>query len=299
MIELKKNILNLLTHNKLDYNNIIKMCYTHIPNKDRTDINFIIPVRNRVEFGKIMYNSFLRAKENSDLKVSYTIVEVSHVDEHKDYCVKNNINYIWYKTDVQEPFNKCLGLNLGALLSNKSNSFLFHDIDCLIQSDFFNKLNENIINKKAKAIQCFQGRRVLYLNQELTNQAIGSNLDIDTLSLGNPGVSLPEHIGAPGGSIYADKDIFFNVGGYDPEFFHGYAPEDIFFWNKVNLIDTMYTSDDPEIDIFHMNHSPTVGTNPHIQQMLSIDNAFNQLSVDDKLDLINIKSNFIKEFYYE
>ena len=39
MIELKKNILNLLTHNKLDYNNIIKMCYTHIPNKDRTDIS--------------------------------------------------------------------------------------------------------------------------------------------------------------------------------------------------------------------------------------------------------------------
>jgi len=299
VIELKKNILNLITHNKLDYNHIIKTCYTHIPNKDRTDINFIVPVRNRVEFGEVMYNSFLKAKENSKLKLSYTIVEVSPVDEHKDYCIKNNINYIWYKTDRQEPFNKCLGLNLGALLSNKTNAFLFHDIDCLIQSDFFNKLNQNIINKKVKAMQCFQGRRVLYLNQELTNQVIDSNLDIDTLSLDNSGVSLPEHIGAPGGSIYVNKGIFFNVGGYDPEFFYGYAPEDIFFWNKINLIDTMYTSDDPEIDIFHMNHSPTIGTNPHIQQMLSIHNTFNQLSVDDRLDLINIKSNLIKEFYYE
>lgn len=283
----------------IDYNNVINECETYIVNEEETDINFIVPVRNRREFSKPLYDSFLKAKDKTNLKVSFTIVELSNISEHKEYCLNNNINYIYYKTKDGEPFNKCLGLNLGALLSNKTKAFLFHDIDCLIQSSFFNNLNENIIKKNAKAIQCFHSRRVLYLNQELTNQAINGTLDIDSLNLDTDGITLPQYLGAPGGSIYIEKSLFFKIGGYDPEFFYGYAPEDIFFWQKVELFDVMHVSNDPKIDIFHMHHAPTSQTNPDLHSMIMFHNQFNQLTKNDKLQLIELKHNPIKEFFNE
>jgi len=285
-----------LLKNRIDYDNVKDMCEIHISNHDVVDISFIIPVKNRIEFGPTIYKSFIAAKENTDLKISYTMVEISHKSDHKEFCIENGINYIWYKTGEKEIFNKCLGMNMGAFFSNKSKAFLFHDIDCLIQSDFFVKLEENINKKNAKAIQCFHGRRVLYLNQTLTDQAITDKLDIDSLKLGVDGVTTPRNIGAPGGSIYVNKDTFFKVGGFDPEFFAGNAPEDAFFWYKVDLVSKMHVSDDPEIDIFHMNHPKTAGTNPHLQQMLEIYNSFKELSNDDKNEIIDVKSKFISEY---
>lgn len=283
----------------IDYKKVINECKIFIPNEEKTDINFIVPVRGRKEFSKPLYNSFLNAKNKTKLKISFTIIELSPVNEHEEFCLNNNINYIYYKTKDGEPFNKCLGLNLGAILSNKTKAFLFHDIDCLIQSDFFNNLNENIIKKNAKAIQCFHSRRVLYLNQHLTNQAVNGNLEVDSLNLNTEGVTLPQNLGAPGGSIYIEKNLFLKIGGYDPEFFYGYAPEDIFFWNKVELVDIMHTSNDPEIEIFHMYHTPTFNTNPNLNSMLKFHTRFNQLPEKDKFKLIELKHNPIKEFFNE
>ena len=71
------------------------------------------------------------------------------------YCrIENNINYIWANYKGSDRFNKCLAYNMGAFFSNKSKYCLFHDIDCLIQSDFFIKLEENIKNQNCQAIQC-------------------------------------------------------------------------------------------------------------------------------------------------
>jgi predicted glycosyltransferase involved in capsule biosynthesis len=294
-----KEYFEKLIINKIDYDDIKLKCEVNTPNLEPVDISFIITVKNRVEFGPAMYKSFLKAKNNTNLNISYTIVELSPNSEHKEFCLKNKINYIWYKTDTNEMFNKCLGLNIGAIFFNKAKAFIFHDIDCLIQSDFFTKLKTNIDDKNALAIQCFHGRRVLYLNQYLTNLAINNTLNIDTLKLGLDGISLPNLIGAPGGSIYVDKEIFFKVGGYDPELFAGNAPEDIFFWVKVELFTKMYLSDNPEIDIFHMNHTPTAGTNPYIHAMLKTHNMFKTLSNEDKLDVVKFKAKTIEGYYYE
>tara|TARA_R110002096_G_C14584144_1_gene721513 strand:+ start:776 stop:1699 length:924 start_codon:yes stop_codon:yes gene_type:complete len=281
----------------LDYDEIISECEVYLSNTGKTDINFIITVKNRLDFAKPMYDSFLAAKNSSDLNISYTVVELSDYGEHKSYCINNGINYIWYKYTKSLEFNKCLGLNLGAILSNKSDSFLFHDIDCVIKSDFFNKLKENIEQKKSKAIQCFHGGRVLYLNDDLTNQVINEKTKVDSLSLDVNGVSEPVCFGATGGSIYVEKDLFFEIGGYDPELFYGYAPEDTFFWSKIDLIETMHISDNPKIDIFHMNHKSMSLTNPELDYMLSLCRKFNSMSLDDKLNLIKIKRDIIKKFY--
>lgn len=298
MITNNNILLKELNENFIDYNKIRdESIFVLYANEEQYDVSFIVPVRGRLNFSKPMYDNFVLAREQSRLNISYTIVEHSESPEHSKFCKKNRINYIWIKSYSNEQFNKCLALNFGALFSiKKCDFFLFHDIDCLIQTNFFINLQKNIENKNCKSIQCFHGRRVLYLDQELTNKIISNEIHVDSLKLGIPGITLPMYIGAPGGSIMINRDLFFRVGGYDPEFFRANSPEDIFFWDKVAFIDRMEISDNPEIDIFHMHHTPTYYDNPFIDHMKKIYEIFKNSSDDDKLHLINKKSKLIQEF---
>ena len=291
---------NTLIANPIDYKKIKEdnIVITYVP-EEKYDINFIIPVRGRVSFLKPMYNAFKKAAENSELKISLTVSEHSFNPEHSHFCKQNKINYIWIKAEEKQPFNKCLAMNMGAIYSPQTNNFLFHDLDCLIQSDFFIKLLENIKNKECKAIQCFHGRRVLYLNDELTNKVIAEQIDIDTFKLGMAGINLPYAIGAPGGSIFVDKNLFFEVGGYDPELFYSNAPEDVFFWDKIDEVSKMEISDNPEIDLFHMNHPVTYHDNPKINDMLFLSRSFKVAKPEQKREFVNLKKEALKEFYYE
>jgi predicted glycosyltransferase involved in capsule biosynthesis len=288
-------LITTLLSNKIDYHFIKENAVFRIYDNFTADINFIIPVKNRVSFNKPLYKSFLEARANSDLKIVFTMVEVSDINEHQSFCEENLINYVWVKTD--DPFfNKCTAINVGALFTVKSNAFIFHDIDCLIQSDFFVKLHENIITKNAEAVQCFHGRRVLYLDEYLTNLIIDEEIKVDDFHLGYQGIWLPPNIGAPGGSIYVTSNLFFEVGGFDGEFFQANAPEDAFFWDKVDTINKMYVADEPEIDIFHMNHPLTHNSNPFIINMLKIFNTFNTSDYNQKLRYIKLKSELINEY---
>ena len=190
---------------------------------------------------------------------------------------------------------------MGVFYSQKAKSYIFHDIDCLIQSDFFQKLSANIQNQKAKAIQCFTGRRVLYLNHQLTQKIIKKEFEVDNLTIDLPEVDFPRlggkiMLGAPGGSIYCERELFFTVGGYDSELFLANSPEDIFFWTKVDTIDKMFISDNPNIEIYHMFHEPTWMNNPHIHEMQNINNIFQEMSIEEKTDFIKFKSELINEY---
>ena len=93
-----------------------------------------------------------------------------------------------------------------------------------------------------------------------------------------------------------DRELFFEVGGYDPELFLANSPEDIFFWNKVDTIDKMHISDNPDIEIYHMNHRPTYYDNPLIDDMKDIHFTFMNISKEEKEEIVKIKSELIKEF---
>lgn len=289
-------IANPIDYKKIKEDNIV---ITYNP-EEKYDISFIIPIRGRINFLKPMYNAFNKAATNSGLKISLTVSEFSTMPEHSHFCKQNKINYIWIKSEDSQPFNKCVAMNMAAIFGPKAQYFLFHDLDCLMQSDFFVKLMCNISRKNnCKAIQCFHGRRVLYLNDELTNKVINEQIDIDTFKLGMPGINLPYAIGAPGGSIFIEKKLFFEVGGYDPELFYANAPEDTFFWNKIEEITKMEISDNPEIDLFHMNHPVTYNDNPRIQEMLTLSKSFSTALPKQKTEFIDLKKETLKEFYYE
>jgi hypothetical protein len=290
-------ITTLIEKNKINYDKIINDNISVVyNNEDFFDLNIIIPVRNREKFAKPLYNSFIKAAENCILKISFTFVEHSEFPIHSKFCKQNKINYFWIKSEPGELFNKCLAHNIGAFFSPKSEYLLFHDIDCLVQSDFFLKLFDNIKNKSAGAIQNFTGRRVLYVNEELTNRIINEEFDVDNLSIDLQEVSLPMFIGAPGGSITIKRDLFFKVGGYDPELFLANSPEDIFFWDKVETIDNMYICDNPNIEIYHMNHMPTYMDNPFINEMKLVYETFKNSTKEEREEIINKKSDLIKQF---
>ena len=88
------NLINLVKENSIDYEKIHNECVYIIKDSDEEfDINFLIPVRNRLDFAEPMYNSFINAKNKSNLKITYTIVEHSINPEHSKFCKKNNLNY--------------------------------------------------------------------------------------------------------------------------------------------------------------------------------------------------------------
>jgi len=286
----------------IDYKKIKDDSIVIIQNPEELyDINFLIPVRNRKEFAIPMYNSFKKAQEKSNLSVVYTVVEHSETPDHAKFCKKNKINYIWVKSEKEELFNKCLCYNMGALYSNISKYILFHDIDCLVQSDFFNSLEKNISNQKCKAVQCFQQRRVLYCDQKLTQQLIDGTIDADNINLEHSSVDLPRMggkvmLGAPGGSILTERALFYDVGGYDADLFLANSPEDAYFWEKIDTVEKMYSCEKPAIDIFHMYHPPMYYSNPYINEMKLIYENFKKLSKVEKLKKIEAKSKQFKEY---
>lgn len=285
-------LANQIDYQKLKDNNIVII---HTP-EEAHDISFVIPVRGRISFLKPMFKSFQAAVEKSGLNISLTVSEHSKNPEHSQFCKKNKINYIWTTSEDNQYFNKCLAMNMAAIFGPKSKYLLFHDLDCLIQSDFFVNLMSNISNKNCKAIQCFHGRRVLYLNEELTTSILNEKINTDDLKLDYPGINLPAFIGAPGGSIMVDRNLFFEVGGYDPELFYSNAPEDIFFWNKINEISKMETSDSPKIEIFHMNHPVTYYDNPRVQEMLALNKSFETAKPEQKTEFLLLKSQILTNF---
>ena len=291
------NLVEQINKKKLDYNKIKDDNIVIIQDPEGAyDINFLITARGRGDFAQPMYDSFKAAAEKTPLNITYTVVEHSEIPEHSKFCKKNKLNYIWIKSEPGELFNKCLSYNMGVFFGPKSKYCLFHDIDCLVQSDFFLNLFDNVSHKQCRAIQCFTGRRVLYINPELTQKVIAKEFNVDDLSINLPEVTPPGIVGAPGGSILVERDFYFEVGGYDAELFLANSPEDAFFWEKVDTMNKMHISDDPHIELYHMHHPPTYMSNPHINEMQAINNSFKAMSIENKKLIIELKAEMIKEF---
>lgn len=284
---LKKNI---------DYKKVEKEMVSMKYNFDEFyDISLIIPIRNRTSFIQPLFECLKKAFKNVDKKISITIIEHCESPYASKVCKNLKINYMWIRCEKNDLFNKCLSMNVGALYGPNSKNLLFHDVDCLMQSDFFVNLFKNVTAKNARAIQCFCDRRVLYLNEQLTLDVLKNSINVDSLSKEKEGVSLPYYIGAPGGSIFVERNLFNLVGGYDDNLFQANSPEDIFFWDKIETIEKMHTCNEPKIELFHMFHRPTYYDNPKLEEMKYYYDIFKNLSVEEKNKYINEKKQKLIE----
>jgi hypothetical protein len=230
-----------------------------------------------------------------DKTYSITFVEHNEEPNHRDLC-NGSTNHIWIKKIDRGLFNKCLSMNVGALFSNKAKYYLFHDIDLLTDKQFFYKIFQNLSRiPEGSALQAFGGRRVVVMDNNLTIRILRNTTKIDDVVPGN--IESPYCTpGAPGGSIFISHDSFYKVGGFDAEFFHSYSCEDAFFYHKLEMTVGVQGCDNPLVDVFHMDHPRTNGSdNPdrHIQSL--INSGFRGMSSEDKINLIEHISDNINK----
>ncbi len=293
------NLIEEIDKQLIDYDAVKSNSIFKIPGKDEEyDLNFIITVRDRVNFKEPLFEAFLKACEKVDKKISYTVVEHSQRPDHSKYCKKNKINYIFIPAEHDELFNKCLAYNFGALFSVKAKYHLFHDIDILMQSSFFEDIF-TYIDRDVKALQCYTGRRVINCNVEMTIKLITGEVDVDVLDENTYGVDYPRFngevaLGSTGGSILVENDLFEEIGGFDPELFKAYSAEDQFFWNKLlTKVDIEY-ADNPAIELFHMWHEPQFNKNPRLLEMENYMIRFKELSKKEKEAIVSHKKEILK-----
>ena len=153
----------------------------------------------------------------------------------------------------------------------------------------FSSIRQNI--KGYDALQAFTKQRLLQASEKLTEQMLRGQM---ARKLQECKEMTPCKPGAVGGSIFVSHEMFFKVGGFDPELFTEYSLEDQFFWDKVNLMGTMGKADNPPIEMLHLWH-PTEHrqTKPDdLQRYLT----WKGWGEDKKKEYIEKKSNHLKQF---
>jgi hypothetical protein len=302
------NIIALARHNSAPYSDLISDKVYKDISKGYRDVNVIIGIRGRSSFLSTCIRYFKKAIEGSELKVNITIVEQDNSSHYMDTCKDLGIDYIFIPNSILkngESYNRSFCFNVGYLLASPSIWYLFHDIDILINHDFFKSLKTYLV-KNPKWLQTYTKKRVLLLNPGITEALVNSKETLDLVTINDYKEAQP---GSTGGTLLVRHDIYMDVGGFDPEFFYGYGPEDSFFWSKLEVcnkpVDMMGThfngggtfSDDPAIEVLHMYHEPMWYTNPHERYMLYIRESFWKYPYAEKLKIILEKQDILKKAY--
>jgi len=261
--------------NMIDYGALRDMCTVGVDDGE-VDINIIIPVKGRTENASALVKHFEDAMADRSETYQLTFVEYSTSQEYDELAKTLRADYIHMPFDGI--FNKCLAMNAGFLWGRKAKRYLFHDVDILVQSDFFDKLNENL---GPEARQCFRKKRVLYCDAALSDRLRDGNMSADDLDIKSDGVREPEPHAhrAPGGSILVTREHFISAGGYDAELFFGYSCEDQMFHDKLEMTGTVESCDD--IEVFHLFHPTRSDSNPFLQEQEALHREFMKNS-DDK-----------------
>lgn len=299
------NILEALETYKFDYETIRQKSYiSKMGPPSIFDINVIIGVRGRGEFLQPVIDSFKQAafyfnKNNVQQKYfTITVVEHSEAPEHKE-LLDGKENYIWTPGNVVDQYSRSFAYNFGVKYGPSAQYYILHDVDILVKENFFEEVYANL--KDNKCMQTYGGRRVLYMTQELTNKVLNKEIDINILNENYPGVSLPMYNGVPalgskGGSIIVERDFYYEIGGFDPELFWGYAAEDQIFWDKaLTLLGEITYADTPLIDMFHMWHPPTSSTNPLLYEMENHMLQFRSMKKKERHNFLNLKKELFKD----
>lgn len=289
-------------NNFINYNDIIEKLSINIKNIEiKKDITVIIPIMGRENQIQTICEHFMESI-NFFPEKTYRIIFVENdvYPKNKDKIESCNCDYVFLEKNENKRFNKCLCMNIGALLVD-SEYYLFHDVDLVVKKDFFKNVFLNMIkNNNHKVLHCLSDRRVVYLNNEKSEMVRSNILDINTISQIEP-YSLNSNfeimygnIGAPGGSIIIHNKLFKQVGGYDDNIFDGYSPEDDFFWRKVEVLHKIDSCNEPKNELFHLHHDSLQFTKLPIHEQIK--NEFILLPQEAKLNYINLKS---KNFIYE
>lgn len=310
-----KEFSSLIEKNKIDYVEAYKSGkdYNSLSNEDR-DINIFIPVRNRRVFTEVCIRYFKRAIQKSDHIIKFIFIEHDDKSYLSELCKKEGADYIFIKKEHPKfytgGFAKALCYNIGWIISKKSKWNIFHDVDIIVQRDYFQKLNV-YLKKNPTWIQPYTKRRVLRLTKDYTRIITGNPNHAHPLGTSN--TFTESNPGSPGGSVVVRTSDFERIGGYDPELFWGYSPEDTFFWTKLEVLYSNNSKDkdthlykfnqpffryavyanNPPIEVYHLEHPSVESANKLYKKMRSILESYWQYPNIQRLDIISLKKQIL------
>ena len=247
------DILEQYNNNRFDYRALIsnpEFSVNIIPSS--RDLNLIIGCHNRYTTTITTLKYLLKATTTSPINVGITVVEMDVRTELKEFCQHNDLGHIFLPfADVSRNgcHSEALCHNIGYFCNPKSKWYCFHCADVLVPEDFFTRLHDSFLAfEDTTFVQPFSERRLKYFTSEFSDHlnnykgCISIN-ELEKLLVPNGSETRRiQHLkpdtnpGAPGGSIVVRLGDFEAIGGYDPELFWGWGPEDQMFWLKLEYL---------------------------------------------------------------
>ncbi len=251
-------------------------------------ISIVIPIKGRINHLKATINSLLKSFDGEDI----CVVESDQSPNSMQLCKDFKINYIFFPIK-ENKFNKCLCFNFGFLFMDKKKNYdytLFHDADIVVKSNFYKNLMLNIVNNNyPNCMQTYGKKSLLYTTENLGKGILENSVNIDDLNENYSGIytKYPSNcngVFSRGGSILVKNSTYYEVGGFDHEFFYGYSPEDAYFWDKVALNNKISFADFPNIEMIHVWHKTEWDSNPEKNKLNNIYQSFCNLPINKKTE---------------
>jgi len=298
------SVINKINNNIINYKDIFDR-NNIVPSNLMCDIAVCIGVRGRQEYLCQVIKYIEAAAEKTSLNICIFVVEHDITENIKTHVKKFFINQL--TTNTKELYSRSLCANIGFLCGGiNSKWFMYHDSDLLMDENFFLNM-EPYLNGNPLWLQPYTEQRVINLSQTTTD-IILNDQQIDFTDSCN-WASTQNKKGAPGGSIVVRNDVFKRVGGFDPEIFYGYAPEDSMFWVKLECLvkpiekidcchqgGAVYVTD-PDMKLYHLWHTHQLQQNPDHNIMHDTLIDFWNYDYAEKMNIINLKRDLFNVNY--
>jgi len=304
---LLENIKDLYLSNNIDYGSLFKQIKLFGDYEEGAYIDIFLPTYNRDSFTLKTLQYLFASLQNINYSYNVVCTSFNYSEEVKKTCLDNGGIYLYSSTFPKQhnTFSRALSFDLPfKYLKCSSNWCMFTDCDLLVTPTFM----ENTLNKLKGVttwLQPYSYKRITNLTEEGSQAVFQSEKCIDLTSL----EAIYPKSGAPGGCVIVSNNLYKSVGGYDPELFWGYGPEDAMFWVKLECMvgevgaiegchvgGATYSNSET---LYHLYHEPQwMKTRTHKEQrhaydMQLIHDSFFALPYDKKLKLIEFK----KELY--
>ena len=200
-------------------------------------LNIILPVMNREQHLLATIKALVRSlNEVPGEKRSMVTITVAELGTEKKNFETAKTFADYYLFVEESVFNKSYLMNKAAEIF-QAETYLFHDVDLLVESGFISSIVQTITDLYANydsnwVYQPVPDRKIFYVDEATTAQVFADNIAAKDLKTPPYAQSLSvqptwfEGNYPPGGSIVISRQLFHAVQGYDPTLYWGYSPED-------------------------------------------------------------------------
>ena len=266
------------------------------------DLNIVIGIRGRREYLATTVKHMNEARKMSRIKTRLVVVEMDECPLSRDVDADVYIFVPASQTNTDNMYSRALAFNIGYYINSRSKYYLFHDCDIVVPVDFFEVIENSYIKDDFRWLQTFTKKRLLMLDRKSTEDVFKGEMSVEESS------HYPAQSGAAGGSTLVSKETFESVGGFDPELFFGYAPEDSMFLTKLACLEKAideisschqlgpeHYADDPPIEMYHLYHKTMSQENPLFLKMTKIHGEYWSQSYCQKMEYIEYKRSLLIE----